>query len=356
MEYKSTYFKPVLKSSFQNDKESATLHVVVPYSNYNRYKRREELMREFLERSKNYPNIQLYIVEVAYMQRPFVFTSPNNPNHLQLRTAECIWHKENMINLMIQRLPYDWEYVAWVDADIEFINKNWAIETIHQLQHYQIVQPFQTVNNLGPTGNTISTHKSFAYMWSLGKPFDIKGYYGLFHPGFAWAMRREAFESIGGLLDFAILGAGDSHMATAFIGKILDSVPGNIHPNYRKLLEIYQRRCSKKVMYKLGCVDGTIIHYFHASFKKRYYQERWNVLIKNRYDPLDDIQKDSTGLLVLDTTNPEYINLSNGILNYFKARQEDSIDNDDEEVPNFSKQIKKVEKKLSKIVEINDEN
>jgi len=29
-------------------------------------------------------------------------------------------------------LPRDWRYVAWIDADVHFLNRDWAQETLHQ--------------------------------------------------------------------------------------------------------------------------------------------------------------------------------------------------------------------------------
>ncbi len=39
-------------------------------------------------------------------------TQAGNPRHLQLRTAHEIWHKENALNLMIQRLPAPTKYIV----------------------------------------------------------------------------------------------------------------------------------------------------------------------------------------------------------------------------------------------------
>jgi hypothetical protein len=36
----------------------------------------------------------------------------------------------------VARLPNDWKYVAWVDADVNFTNPHWVRVTVQQLQHY----------------------------------------------------------------------------------------------------------------------------------------------------------------------------------------------------------------------------
>jgi len=75
----------------------------------------------------------LYTAEVAFGERQFEVTQAANPRRLQLRTAHEIWHKENALNLLIQRLPTDAKYVAWIDADVKFNRPDWAQETLQLL-------------------------------------------------------------------------------------------------------------------------------------------------------------------------------------------------------------------------------
>ena len=86
----------------------------------------------------------LYTVELAFGNREFEVTDPTNERHLQLRVKDNqeIWLKENSLNLLIERLPSDWKYVAWIDADISFARPDWAQETIQLLQHYEFLQMF----------------------------------------------------------------------------------------------------------------------------------------------------------------------------------------------------------------------
>src|SRR5258708_7579424 len=68
---------------------------------------------------------KLYTVEVAHGTTPFSVTLEHNPYHLQLRTNSEIWHKENAINLMLQRVQEDEDNVAWVDSDVSWANIDW---------------------------------------------------------------------------------------------------------------------------------------------------------------------------------------------------------------------------------------
>lgn len=267
----------------------------------------------------------LWIVEVAYGNRPFEVTDENNPQHIQLRTTEELWHKENMVNIAmahISRQRPDWWAAAWIDADIEFLNPNWLVETWHQLQHYDIVQMFDTCVDLGPYHETLEVHRGFAWCYCTGKPFNAK--YGPFwHPGYSWSARRSALDHLGGLIDHSILGAGDHHMALAFINRAELSLPGDIHQNYRDMVMRFQTRAERYIRRNIGFTPGTILHYFHGPKKARKYIERWKILVDDKYNPLVDVSYDSQGLLQLD---PENIRLRDDIRAYFRQRNEDTLE------------------------------
>lgn len=93
------------------------LDVVAVISNPFRYKSRYNLYRAW-EKTIHDAGARLTTVELAYGQRPFEVTERDNPRHVQFRSAHELWHKENLINLGISRLPVDAQYIAWIDADI----------------------------------------------------------------------------------------------------------------------------------------------------------------------------------------------------------------------------------------------
>lgn len=308
------------------DDGAEKLHVIVPINNYVMFCRRYELFWRFKELIEEIPLVELYVVEVAFGDRAFMCTEPNNPKHLQIRTADELWHKENSINLMVQRLPSNWKYVAWVDGDIEFVNKKVAEEAIHKLQHYKVIQLFQTVCNLGPTNEVISSYNSFCSQYVNGKEWTKQQHYEFWHPGFAWACTRQAWNEMGGLIDYAILGAGDHHMALCLIMKGKESLPGGVHPNYVSKVLQFEKRCTRHIKLNIGFVTGTIIHYWHGKFKDRKYIERWSILTSDdhKFDPEVDIKRDWQGLYILE---PDSYILRDGIRRYFRQRNEDSIDN-----------------------------
>ena len=313
------------------------LYVITPVSNPVRFASRYKLYNEFAARM-NAAGVNLYTVELAFGDRTFEVTKPYVQNNIQLRTSDEMWHKENMLNVAISRLPSDWEYVAWVDADVNFVRADWAEETVHQLQHFQVVQMWQNAIDMGPTGEALSKFHSFMWCYSQGMEYNnpTSGEYpppygkkdGIYwHPGFAWAARREAVDALGGLLDRAILGAGDHHMALALIGKADVSVPGNMDKAYTNYIMDWQSHAERFVRRDVGYVPGTIMHSWHGKKRDRHYQDRWKILQRAQYDPMRDIKRDWQGVYQLvDDGTQRSIQLRNDLRGYFRSRNEDSVD------------------------------
>jgi hypothetical protein len=303
----------------------AILDIISVHSNPVRFETRTRLSREFQHYVGKEPHCRFWQVEIAFGDRPFEVTDPNNPFHIQLRSATELWHKENMINIAVSRLPLDSEYVAWIDADIRFVRPDWVLETIQQLQHYKVVQMFSVARDMSPNHESFQIHKGFAYSYDL--QLKSNDGYEFWHPGYAWAIRRHTLDELGGLMDFPILGAADHHMAWAFIGNAIRSLPGHINKNYFDLVMDWQDNAVRLLRKNIGYVPGEIHHYWHGKKKDRKYQERWEILTKYNFDPVRDLKKDGQGLWQLrDHGTQRDIMLRDSIRHYFRQRNEDSID------------------------------
>jgi hypothetical protein len=299
------------------------LDVVAVISNPVRYMSRYNLYRAF-ERMVANAGARLTTVEIAYANRPFEVTEAGNPRHLQLRSSFELWHKENMINLAVQVLPRDWRHVAWVDADVSFARPDWVQECMQQLQHYPVIQMFSHSLNLAPNFEALGgPRKSFMAAFRDGDPLDGSYQGGLPHPGFAWAARREAINALGGLIDIAILGSADLHMARALVGDVERALPHGISPGYVEQLRLWQDRADRYIQRNVGVMDGLVLHYWHGSRRNRFYNDRWKILVDTQYDPELDLKRDWQGLYMLTDRSQA---LRDGIRRYFRSRHEDSID------------------------------
>ena len=157
------------------------LHVVTAIANPIRWESRIRLYREF-ERHMLQSGVHLTTVECAYGDRPFELAGNPRVNHVAVRARSLVWTKENLLNLGIARLPQDWKYVAWIDADIVFRHPNWAAETVHALQQYDVVQPWTDCYDLGPRDEHLQAHRSFCKQWIDQQPVG-PGPYRFAHPG-----------------------------------------------------------------------------------------------------------------------------------------------------------------------------
>jgi hypothetical protein len=309
------------------------LYVIAVVSNPIRFKSRYKLYHQFAHEMKQ-AGVKLVTVEAAFGEREWHCVEPGNPFHHQLRSSDEIWLKESMINYAIKRLPSDWKYVAWIDADVTFLNPTWATEALHQLQHFQIVQLFQHAIDMGPSGEVLkdsqgksAVHHGFGFQ-HRSRAQRGKGY-TFWHPGFAWAARREAIESLPyhRLMDCpAILGAGDHHMALAMVGRARESLPHGIHPHYVEMVIQFEDHCRRYIKQDIGFVPGTIIHHFHGSKESRQYVKRWDILTKHQFDPYTDVSRDPFGLLALvEPWCDRQVRLRDDLRTYFRQRNEDAL-------------------------------
>ena len=92
-----------------------------------KYKSRYDHYEKFAQHM-SFSGVNLITVECIFEaeqhlglpRQNFEITSSGNRFHIQLVAPSIIWMKENLINIAIKRLPQNIEYIAWLDADIEF--------------------------------------------------------------------------------------------------------------------------------------------------------------------------------------------------------------------------------------------
>jgi len=323
------YIPNNVRNAIRNNKPvMEKLHVVIVISNPCQYARRYVLAREFIQRiEKEETNVVLYVAELAYKlpgQKPHGFhvTEANNPRHLQILTDKPpLWIKESLVNVAIKKLlPSDWKAAAWIDSDIEFDSDSWALDTLKLLNgSYDIVQLFSHALDMNPKLDPMSIFTSFGYQYSHRREYKMGGIH-YWHPGFAYAITRKAYDAIGGLYDVSILGSGDQNMALSFIGKGLKSLNQETTDAYKNSLQEYQDKCLNFGI-KLGYTPGIIRHHFHGSKKNRKYSERWKLLVKHQYDPVMHTTRDQYGLVCPSSECPQ--ELLDDIMSYFLERNED---------------------------------
>jgi hypothetical protein len=304
-----------------NDPIENKLNVIIVISNPCLYARRYILLKEFVKRfEEEETNVELYIVELIYKNQQYLVTNKNNKNHLQIQTDVPIWHKENMVNLGVKYLlPKNWKAFAWIDADIEFENNYWALDTLKILNGCKdVVQLFSHCNDMDRDETNLNIFNGFGYSFCKNKKYCTKGL-NYWHPGYAWAMTRKAYKKINGLYDKGVLGSGDNIMALSFINKCDFMINKNYNDDYIKSMLKFQEKAKQL---RLGYTPGVIRHHYHGSKQNRRYTERWKVLIEHSYSPNTHVKYDKKGILI--PTEHFSNEFKNDIFNYFKERKEDN--------------------------------
>lgn len=294
------------------------LYVILPYFNYCKYEKRIKLFVDFVKRYWHLKMVRMVVVE-GFLEEPALPTFGHNvTHHIKVKLRDQLWIKENLINIGVRYLPKDWKYMAWIDADLTFLNTNWANDTLRYLKTYDVLQLFQTAVNLGPDGEAMKIDQAFCYMaLKSGKPYHKNAKYGFWHPGYAWAIKRSTYDIWGGLLDIGILGSGDRHMALSLIGKGDYSYHGGVSDAYKQCVLDFQKKCSTLIF---SYIPGTILHHFHGSLKDRQYVDRWLILVRHKYEPHVDTYYDENRILRLTESGKRF---QPDIVKYFEGRRED---------------------------------
>jgi len=299
-----------------NDK----LYIVTCVFNPESYKSRYNLYNQFSDYISKFDNAELYTVELIFEGQEFAVTTSDNPKHIQIKTDEILWYKENLLNLGIKQLPSDAKYIAWIDADIEFENDTWVQDTIDALNKHHFVQMFTIANDLGPNGEVVSTEKAFLQRWLTGDYNEKKRG----RSGLAWAATKDALESVGYLIDWGIVGSADWFMAFALTDQLtahnMKTKTGGFSG---EALKIWSDKAKKYIKKNVGVVKGNLNHFWHGKKSDRGYNWRWKILSENQFNPLTDLTYRDNGLIKLKADKPQ---LLVDIKHYFESRNEDNTE------------------------------
>ena len=313
------------------------LHVIGVCSNPIRYHSRYRLAREWIAAMSVTNCVHLTVVEAAFGDRLHEITDVSQPlfDKIQVRIDSHAWIKESMINLAYRHITSKYQhakYFAWIDMDVFFNDPNWAQETLHQLQTFEVVQPWSDAVDLGPQGNILQHFKGFGFQHQRRLPkqkHPSQTYYQYAHSGFAWACTRRFAETMigaggsnGPMMDWAILGSADHHQAFAMIGETKDTIHKMMNPAFFRKCYEWQARAVRVTKNEVGFTPGFLQHRWHGRKNRRYYRERWGLLVDNEYDPDKQLTHDEQGIAVLVGNDK----LEQAIYLYNVSRLEDGID------------------------------
>lgn len=312
------------------------LYAIIPFYNYSNSKYRLDNLYSFIDEYKTKHNLRIVVVEAIHNgERPLQDLSNDIYAHVKYPIKQKLWHKENLINVAIkQHLPKDWNYVCWIDSDIHFLNKNWVNDAINELSFYDFIQLFDSAILLKEKNEVFSLDNNFLIYSSWlkfckNKFINPKNKFELInkklyedlqkeivfepHSGFAWGTNRNFYNKIEKLWDYNLIGGADDIIAKCVTQNIQD------HPfkilyseEYEKtLLQYYNRFGSCKY----NNIRGSIVHYWHGSYKSRKYHNRHEILKSYNFSPLD-VKYDENSMIFIDIQQ-----LSLDLEDYFNERE-----------------------------------
>jgi len=234
---------------------------------------------------------------------------------VEWQSDDTIFYKENIWNLLADQSAA--ERLVFVDADVEFANPYWIEQTEMLLAHCPVVQPFAEAVWLNRAGGVEMTRPSAAAAIAHGHA----AHPGMAHPGFSWAMTREAWRRIGGWYELHPAGGGDTAFSLALAG--LDAADrwaaqvGREGAYVRR--QSFRRWASRVAAYapRVGAVLGKCNHAWHGDRAARRYIGRDQWIPQTGADELP-LARRRDGLLAW--TDPAANELARG---YFLQRQED---------------------------------
>lgn len=264
--------------------------------------------------------IPVYVVECV-----FNGAKPQIPDAtLVLHSNSYMFYKEQLLNKLEPLVPKEYTKLIFIDADILFDTPDWIDQISVALDQHDIVQPFNQATWLTPDNTRIRSKKmSYGYAIVTQKPINTFNMHD-FHPGFAWAFKRQTFQQIGGFFTRSIIGGGDiTFVLNMFPTPVTDEVfYVAVEGHVGKLIidawkEYYEN--FKKIAPTLGFLPNRALHLFHGVAANRQYVKRYHTIsevLKGTWDEEVLVNKDG----LFEFKNPV---VTDTVHKYFKGRNED---------------------------------
>lgn len=256
--------------------------------------------------------LPVFVAEVAFPGQEFV--DPDTFLQLRAGPEHMLWQKERLLNLIVEKLPDEYDAVAWIDTDAILLNRKWPTEAMAALSEYAAVQPWDqwhytnlegrvdlTVCSIGPLGER------------LIRPGKIMA-----APGGAWVARRDVFP----LYDRHALGGGDSALVEAWLDRPNCFVVRKFSAACIGHFAKWQAEAWQKIQGRVTSLPGDVIHLYHGDVVNRRYVARHQILVRHGFDPARHVQVDEQGLLAWTEEAP--ITLRQEVRDYFFSRLEDA--------------------------------
>jgi hypothetical protein len=305
---KSIYIEPTVNDTA----------ILMAYFNPAKFKR---LLRNIMYimqilKEKNIPH---FVVECVFNNE----TQEIPEADLVLHSNSYMFYKEQLLEKLEKIVPEQYTKIVCLDADIMFDMPDWVDHISKLLDRYDVIQPFDQACWLVPDNTRIKSKKlSYAYGIVHRKltKYTHDNSLHVYHPGFAWAFKRDIFRKLGGFYDRSIIGNGDLMFSLNFFK---DTLPFDFLTRLKKTFGTEKwteyHANFKKVNPSIGYLRCKSLHLFHGIAKNRQYKTRYASvahLLTKSWDETITLNKDGLYEFKDASINPL-------VLQYFKGRNED---------------------------------
>lgn len=277
------------------------LKFICSYFNFGNSKRIKTNYKKF----RKYFPYPITTIEVALPEQKFFI---DDSIKIRANYDNIFWQKERCLNIAIENLPENTEYICWVDTDIRFYNNNLLEDTYKALEKYPVVQLFEKCFEK-PNINKYNNNISIGYK-KANKLDHIK----YPHIGYSWAFHKNVLIE-NNLYDIDPVGNSDVLQLMTWLGTWNHSSIINLNTEYRQQFLLWAWDSYEKVESKIGYVPGEVEHFYHGKIQYRYYNSRNNILINNNFSPNKDLEIDTNKLYRIK--NPKLVE---DIKNYLSER------------------------------------
>ncbi|MBN2854320.1 hypothetical protein JXK06_02180 [Patescibacteria group bacterium] len=270
--------------------------------------------------------VKILTVECAFKDASFELDSNDADKLIQVRSDSILWHKERLLNIGLKYLPSECDKIAWLDADIIFLNNDWAKEVAKLLETYHFVKPFNRAIRLNKKETREILLKNNIKNLNLhNRPKYKNSEYSanqenliIYMSVFGLCARRDIIQEIG-FYDRFIVGNGDMVIS----GAILNEKPyWDILPTaLEKDIEVWSKKASNLTANKgIAFIPDDILHLFHGRIANRNYYDRIRILKKRKFDPNQDLRINQDDCFEWASNKKR---LQQQLFGYFKNRNED---------------------------------
>ena len=229
--------------------------------------------------------LPVFVIEAAFGNHPFQI--PDAYHHV--RCKDLMWQQYTLLNLIISLLPDKYTKVVCVDADIMFLDPQWANKIGEMLDDNHVIHGCSKVQHLSHTGDVQKVVDGFVAFNSTNKgDLSVKN-----NSVCVWGFQRDFIQQRR-FYDHWLNGSSDRALGLALYG-VSDHEYFEDRMNL-KMKNHYLRWAASFHNTTFSYADLTIQHMWHG---RRTYIKRWECF--GDFDPEKDVRLNPEGVMEWST-------------------------------------------------------